>query len=247
MTDFLKALPAWCRARWRCRCWSIEVQIPALMGAAVLACLLPVVAAAAWLPDLARSQTASAGEALAQQTAYAARDLVAGRDWPGLYILLGQVTGTGLVVRASLMDTQERQLAVATASDYDASRAGVRLSSAVSYQKVRLGTLVLELDPAFFLRPLWSVLALVVALVCLAGITAVSLGWCYAARRRQQLVRALSRLRALGGHERAWHSSVRDEVVQLVQQVDRLSGSPVSPETATASCPPPERPDAHLH
>ena len=216
------------------------------MLAAVLACLLPVMLALALLPDLARSQTRSAGEALVQQTAYAARDLVAGRDWPGLYILLGQVTGTGLVIRASLMDTEDRQLAVARVPDYDASRAGVRLSSAVSYQDVRLGTLVLELDHRFFLRPLWSALAQILALVSLAGITAVSLGWCYAARRRQQLVRALSRLRALGGHERAWNASVKDEVVQLVQQIDRLAGASGSQETATASCPLAERPDAHL-
>ena len=208
---------------------SIGKQIPLLLGGTLIGSLLFAgLLATSEITKITHQQADRLGNALAEQTANAARDLLVTGDRLSLNVMLGQLTHSEYITRATIFSIDNKRIASTESPDYDPDKTYALYTASIDYQNVIAGQLRLEVDMDRFERPSQEALLLFLGLTILLGTTGVVVAWNYGRSRSLLLARCVRQLQGLGQGTRVYKSEVQDEVLQLAAQLEYLitSGHP---------------------
>ncbi|MTI13209.1 hypothetical protein [Sansalvadorimonas verongulae] len=215
---------------------SIGKQIPLLLGGTLIGSLLFAgLLATSEITKITHQQADRLGNALAEQTANAARDLLVTGDRLSLNVMLGQLTHSEYITRATIFSIDNKRIASTESPDYDPDKTYALYTASIDYQNVIAGQLRLEVDMDRFERPSQEALLLFLGLTILLGTTGVVVAWNYGRSRSLLLARCVRQLQGLGQGARVYNNKIQDEVLQLAAQLEYLITSgykPAQPVTA---------------
>ena len=202
---------------------SISRQIPLLMGGMLFfSLLLAGVVAISQISNISREQATSLGNTLVKQTAISARDALVAGDQLSLNILLNQLAQAGGVASASIYDADNARIAVTESKFYRPTTTYAQFTSPIEYQHTPIGRLLIEIDADLLGQPAQESLLIFLGIALLLGLTGMVLSWRYAKKRQLILRHSIVQLVDLSGDHVAYQPSVRDEFIQLVEQINYL-------------------------
>ncbi|WP_281647694.1 hypothetical protein [Parendozoicomonas sp. Alg238-R29] len=229
---------------------SISKQIPLLLGGTlVISLLFAGMLATSEITKTAHQQADKLGNALAEQTANSARDLLVTGDRLSLNVMLGQLTRSEYIARATIFSIDNQRIASTESSDFNTDKQYALYSASIDYQNVIAGQLRLEVDMERFEQPTHKALFLFVGLALLLGITGTVIAWNYGRSKSEMLSRTVRQLQGISHGERAYSADIKDEVQQLSSQMEYLITSGYQPEQKLQNLQPeltgnaPSRPD----
>ena len=221
---------------------SIGKQIPLLLGGTLfISMIFAGLLASNEISKITQQQADKLGNALAQQTANAARDLLVTGDRLSLNVMLGQLTHSDYITRATIFSIDNKRIASTESPDYNPDKTYALYTASIDYQNVIAGQLRLQVDMERFERPAQEALLLFMGLTILLGTTGAVVSWNYGRSRSLLLSRAVRQLQGLG-QGRAYNEKIKDEVWQLAAQVEHLITSGYQP-SQTVSTPAPIEPE----
>lgn len=220
---------------------SISRQIPLLMGGMLFfSLLLAGVVAISQISNISREQATSLGNTLVKQTAISAREALVAGDQLSLNILLNQLAQAGGVASASIYDADNGRIAVTESKSYRPTTTYAQFTSPIEYQNTPIGRLLIEIDADLLGEPAQKSLLIFLGIALLLGLTGMVLSWRYAKKRQLILRHSIVQLVDLSGDHVAYQPSVRDEFIQLVEQINYLIEQDSERATIAARAPEPE-------
>lgn len=224
---------------------SIGKQIPLLLGGTLfISMLFAGLLATNEISKITQQQADRLGNALAQQTANAARDLLVTGDRLSLNVMLGQLTHSEYITRATIFSIDNKRIASSESPDYNPDKTYALYTASIDYQNVIAGQLRLQVDMERFERPAQEALLLFMGLTILLGTTGAVVAWNYGRTRSLLLSRAVRQLQGLG-QGRAYNEKVKDEIWQLAAQAEHLITSGYQPPQVTSQ-PAPLEPEENI-